>query len=139
MRRLTFVLMIALLLLRGWMGEAMATGMALTPLPHQGATQNIATHTHEKSAQAHFDHGIAEHESFHVAQAMHECAGDRDGEDASHAQCDTCAACQACNTVALTPPALSAHPVFSAGALPRHPAAFFASADAARGHKPPIS
>lgn len=142
MRRFTFVLMIALLLLRGWIGEAMATGMALAPLQHQGATQTIATHTHEISAQAHFDHETAEPEAFYEAQAVHDCTGGPASEDPSHAgpaPCDTCAACQACHTVALTPPAASAHPVFSARALPRAKAALFASADTARGQKPPIS
>jgi hypothetical protein len=142
MRRVTFILMIALLLLRGLMGEAMATGMALTPLQHQDATQTIATHTHKMSAMAHFDHETSAPAAFHEAQVHHDC-GDHTSNDgtapAVHAPCDTCAACQACNTVALMPPADSAHPVFSAPALPRAKAALFASAITARGQKPPIS
>lgn len=140
MRRLTFVLMIALLMLRGWMGEAMATGMALAPLqPLPVATTVIATHAHEMGAQAHFDHKTAEPEALHTAQAMHDCTGEPSSDDALHAECDACAACQACHTVALAPLAASAHPVFSARALPNAPTAQFASADPARGQKPPIS
>lgn len=143
MRRFTFVLMIALLLLRGWMGEAMATGMALAPLqPLPSATQTIATHAHQISAQAHFDHATAEPEAFYEAQAVHDCSGGPASEDPSHAgpaHCDACAACQACHTVALSPFAASAHAVFSARALPRAKAALFANADTARGQKPPIS
>jgi hypothetical protein len=140
MRRLSFVLMIALLMLRGWMGEAMATGMALAPLqPLPTATTIIATNAQDMGAQAHFHHETAESEVFHVAQAMHDCAGEPGSDDARHAQCDACAACQACHTVALTPLVASAHPVFSARALPNAPTAQFASADTARGQKPPIS
>ncbi|MDO8458964.1 MAG: hypothetical protein Q7K57_41265 [Burkholderiaceae bacterium] len=146
MRRFSFVLLIALLLLRGWMGEAMATGMAMAPLqPPPSATQTAAAHTHEISAQAHFDHATAESEAFYEAQAAHDCNGDPASDDPCHAghagqaHCDTCAACQACHTVALTPSAASAHPVFSARAVPRAKAAFFASADTGTGQKPPIS
>lgn len=146
MRRFTFVLMITLLLLRGWMGEAMATGMALAPLqPAPSATQTIATHAHEISSQAHFDHATAEPEPFYEAQAVHDCSGGPASEDPSHAgpahcaACQACQACQACHTVALTPFAASAHAVFSACALPQTKASFFASADTAIGQKPPIS
>ncbi|MBT9475906.1 hypothetical protein [Polaromonas sp.] len=143
MRRFTFVLMIALLLLRGWMGEAMATGMALAPLqPLPSATQTVAAHAHAPSAQMHVGHETAEPEALYEAQAVHDCTGGPASEDPSHAgpaHCDACTACQACHTVALTPFAASAHPVFSARALPRAKAAFFASADTARGQKPPIS
>lgn len=140
MRRLTFLVMIALLMLRGWMGEAMATGMALAPLqPVPVATTVIAAHAHEISAQAHSDHETAEPGAFQATQALHDCAGDPVHDDAPHAQCGACAACQTCHTVALTPRAASAHPVFSARTLPRAKAAHFASADTARGQKPPIS
>lgn len=143
MRRLTFVLMIALLMLRGWMGEAMATGMALAPLqPLPSATTVIATHAHETSAKAHFDHEIADVAVFHYKQAVPDCAdapASGDAAHTNHTQCDACAACQACHTVALTPLAASAHLVFSARALPHAPAAYFVSADTARDQKPPIS
>lgn len=143
MRRFFFVLMIALLLLRGWMGEAMATGMALAPLqPLPSATHTVPAHAHAPDAQMHAGHDTAEPELLYEAQVVHDCAGDTANDDPSHAgpaHCDTCAACQACHTVALAPFAASAHPVFSARALPRAKAAFFASADTSSGQKPPIS
>jgi hypothetical protein len=143
MRRFSFVLIIALLLLRGWMGEAMATGMALAPLqPLPSATQTVAAHAHAPGAQMHAGHEAAEPALFDEAQALHDCTGGPASEDPSHAgpaHCDVCAACQACHTVALAPFAASDHPVFSARTLPRAKAAFFASADTTRGQKPPIS
>jgi hypothetical protein len=140
MRRFSFVLMIALLLLRGWMGEAMATGMALTPLqPQPSATQAVAAHTHAPGTQMHVGHEPAEPEAFHHAQAVHDCAGDPASDEASDADHAHCVACQVCHTVALAPSAPGTHPAFSARALPRATAAFFASADTAIGQKPPIS
>lgn len=143
MRRFTFVLMIALLLLRGWMGEAMATGMALAPLQSPpSATQTVAAHTHQISAQAHFDHATAEPEAFYEAQAVHDCTGCPASEDPSHAgpaHCDACAACQACQAVALSPLAPSTASISISPALPRSSATQFASAVAALGQKPPIS
>ena len=134
MRRFFFVLLIALLLLRGWMGEAMATGMAASWLqPAQSATKTIATHAHDHLAQAHFEHETAS------ARALHGDCADHPADKASGAHCGTHAACQACQTVAPTPAIAYLAPVFTATLLPRAAAARFASADAALGQKPPIS
>ena len=60
MRRPLFIAMIFLLLLRGWVGDAMATGMAAGHLQQAApATEFIATHIHESGAGAHFDHEMA--------------------------------------------------------------------------------
>ena len=143
MRRFSFVLVIALLLLRGWMGEAMATGMALAPLqPLPSATQTVAAHAHAPGAQMHVGHEAAEPALFDEAQAVHDCTGGADSEDPSHAgpaHCDACAACQACHTVALSPLAPSTASISMPPALPRSSATQFASAVAALGQKPPIS
>lgn len=139
MRPLLFVLLIALLLLRGWTGDAMANDMALASLQHphqaqQSTPEIIATHTHGESAGAHFDHENA-------PPAAHGC----DGHAAEHAvtadsgHCQSCNACQACNSAALTQPATGANPVFNPGTPPRAGVARFASAEAALGQKPPIS
>lgn len=53
--------------------------------------------------------------------------------------CDSCAACQACNTVALSSLTTNAASLWAPPALPHSPAAQFASAVAALGQKPPIS
>ncbi|MEO5607864.1 MAG: hypothetical protein ABIR13_09850 [Polaromonas sp.] len=128
--------MIALLLVRGWAGDAMATDMALAPLQH--ATTLIATNAHGISAQAHLDHESA------ASRATHDCGGhaNEDTEDArfaADAHCESCAACQACHSVALTPATPSCGSLFSSASQPRSAAAQFASAETARGQKPPIS
>ncbi|MGH6638245.1 MAG: hypothetical protein ACREBY_06520 [Polaromonas sp.] len=145
MRFLLFALMIALLPLRGWFGDAMATEMALAQLQHQQpATKIIANHAHKPGAEAHFDHEPAASKAADAVQAVqvaHDCTGQPAG-DASHAadaHCESCSACQACHTVALSPAAAKLNPVFSALTLPRAAAAQFASAEAALGQKPPIS
>ena len=139
MRLPLFVLMIALLLVRGWAGDAMATDMALAPLQH--ATTLIATNAHGISAQGHLDHESA------ASRATHDCGGHahEDTEDAclaADAHCESCAACQACqacHSVALTPAMPGGGSLFSSIPQPRSAAAQFASAETARGQKPPIS
>lgn len=145
MRFLLFALMIALLPLRGWIGDAMATEMALAQVQHpQLATKTIASHTHETGAEAHFHHEAAAPEAADAVQAMqavHDCAGHA-ADDASHvadAHCESCAACQACHAVALSHAAPDVNPVFNALTRPHAAADQFASADAALRQKPPIS
>ena len=136
MRRLLLILMIALLPLRGWAGDAMATGMAAGQAQQMQqmhvATENIATHAHPASAKADF---------YHETVALPDCAGHDagNGDHAGNSHCDTCSACQACHTVALTHSAPDIAPVFHAFALPYSAADQFASADAALRQKPPIS
>ena len=139
MRTLLFVLMLTLLLLRGWTGDAMANDMALASLQHphqpqQSTIKTIATHTDGKSAEANFDHESA-------MPAMHGCAGHAADGTAPSADghCPSCDVCQACHSVALTPAAVGAAPVFGSCTQPRAKAARFASAEAAPGHKPPLS
>jgi hypothetical protein len=136
MRHLLFAVLIALLLLRGWVGDAMATQMAAGQLQHQ-ATQVAAEagHLHEDVEMAHTGHGTE-------APALHDCAeqpADSGNSQSADGHCETCAACQACHTVALSPAAPGAMPHFSALALPRPAADSFASADASLRQKPPIS
>lgn len=135
MRALLFVLMITLLLVRGWTGDAMANDMALASLQHphqahQSTTKTIAAHAHAVSVEAHFDHEPA-------MPAAHDCPG-HSAQDAD-GHCPSCDVCQACHSIALTPAAGGAAPVFGSRTQPRAKAARFASAEAAPGHKPPIS
>ena len=143
MRPVFFALMIALLLLRGWAGDAMANSMALAPLQHPASeSRQLATET-AATAAAHTEHEAAheaEHQTAHGA--THDCAGHAPTDDNSPAastHCQTCDACQACHGVALIPPAASPGAAFSPYTQPPAPAARFASADAAPGKKPPIS
>jgi len=139
MRHFLFAILIALLPLRGWVGDAMATQMAAGQLQHHhteaAAIQADHVHEHEAMDAAHADHHAQ-------APVMHDCADQTadDGDSQSaDGHCETCAACQACHAVALSPAALDSMPVFSAPTLPRPAADPFASADTALGQKPPIS
>ena len=136
MRHLLFAVLIALLPLRGWVGDAMATQMAAGQIQHQ-AVQSAAEagHLHEDVEMAHTSHATE-------TPALHDCAelpADGDNSHAADGHCETCAACQACHTVALTPAAPALPPYFSASTLPLPAADPFASADAALRQKPPIS
>lgn len=139
--------MILLLPLRGWLGEAMATEMAFGSAAHaQVATKMVATHVHEVGDSAHFDHDVDQTATSSEAaqaapQTVSNCAGHGSTEQ-SHAagtHCESCPACQACNTVALSPPAVNAAPTISARSQPLSMTARFASAEAVLGQKPPIS
>lgn len=142
MRHLLLALMIVLLPLRGWAGDAMATGMATAPLQHQqSAMEVIAGHAHEPGSVSHSAHEMASHAP---AQALHDCAEQADDQpaqagNAHDGHCNTCEACQACHTVALSPVTAGLNTSFNAPTQPRAMAAQFTSAPAALGQKPPIS
>lgn len=154
MRFLLFALMIALLPLRGWVGDAMATEMTLAQSWQQTTIKGVASNNHGTWINTHFDHKIVILNALHGAKARHEaqmplpplaarnCAGHAfagHGPSASMT-CDACVACQACHTAALGPHAARLlDTAFRIRALPGGPTARFASADTARDQKPPIS
>jgi hypothetical protein len=125
MRHLLFALMIALLPLRGWVGDAMAAQMASTALAHTGAA---AHHTmHDAPADP--------------ALALHDCAGHDDRHEqagTTQGDCSTCTACQICHSVALTPPLPHRTPASLTSGQPQASHPHFASAERAPGFKPPI-
>lgn len=156
------VLMILLLPLRGWAGDAMATDMAVgamtglqvaqkktTPV----ATEMVAMNVQGTGATAHFHAENADHPAFSdlqiVAKAAssHDCADMQAAPSDSHhaveggstMDCGVCPSCQACHTVALSLNSEKTEPVFNALALPQNAGYKFASADAALSQKPPIS
>ena len=157
MRALLFAFMIALLLLRGWAGDAMASEMALAPLQHPHphpasqpqpqpfAPETIAVHAHGASVNARLDLSFFTPAAPGALQATPDCAGHAangapDGAaPAAHGSCPSCDACQACHSAALIPACVSASPAFGPRIQPPAPTARFASADAAPGQKPPIS
>ena len=116
MRRWLLLLIVLLLPLRGWMGEAMAA---------------------EMRAQHHAQPPAAVSQS-----AAGDCAGHHD-QAADPQAADThdaaCAACQACSTLALAfgQPAVPAAPYGAAPLVPM--AVAFASAEPGSTDKPPIS
>jgi len=131
--------MIALLPLRGWMGDAMATEMALAQL--QSTAKIMASHAHGTSAGADFHHEAGAPEAVQEGPVAHDCA-EPASDDAFHAgtaYCGSCAACQACHTLALFPMAADLNDLVSERTLPRAASTPFASAEAALDQKPPIS
>jgi hypothetical protein len=154
MRALLLIIMIALLPLRGWAGEMMATEMASSQISHQheqldDAIESVAGHAHKQVVSATFEGKKAAFEVQKLpfeakdtqSAAMHDCEGHGKADEAAPADghCDLCAACQACNTVALSTAAVSLNLTFSSRTLPRPAATHFASATSALSQKPPIS
>jgi len=140
MRHLFLIFMIALLPLRGWVSDAMATGMLASQVQQhlQNATKKVATHGHEAGTKAHQD---TETEVAVAAPTAADCPGHASGAQAhaTDAHCDSCSACQACHTVALSPAAAGVTTVCDLRTLPPAAVAQFASAEAALRQKPPIS
>ena len=162
MRRPLFLFMIALLLLRGWAGEAMATDMATgqaqrtQQVQHakkiSNAIETIALSSDTALASGHFyteSTPAAPSAEDAVKTAGSDCAGhgealtveleDSTGFEGGSEHCDTCPACQACHTIALSLNLFSTATDSLPLALPNAPTAQFASAFAALGQKPPIS
>lgn len=131
MRRWLLLVMVLLLPLRAWVGDAMAAEMMGQRVAAQAQAEvHHGGHHGEAAAMVH-GHDCDEH-----AQAQP--ADDTPGASATPAgDCPTCASCQACSSVALWP---SVAP----GSLPRIPQAApdapqpaYASADAGHAFKPP--
>ncbi len=156
MRVLLLALMIVLLPLRGWMGDAMAMNTATGA---RIATQSIAENDPATLGTAHFD---AQYAGLALAGALAECpdhaaragaamglaqAGaplfsahpdcvDCDG-DASHG--NACNACQVCHTVAMSTGASPLSAFHLPALAPATAFPSFTSALPAPGLKPPIS
>ena len=134
MRRLLFVLLVLLLPLRGWVGDAMAIQMALPG--HHAPASGAMQHADSGSEPVH------SHMSTIASAAADDCAeqtGAQDtGNESDASHCEACAMCQTCHTVAvLQPPDLLA----ANQASPTSPPAImqvFVSADRTLFLKPPI-
>ena len=135
MRRLFLALMILLLPLRGWVGDAMALEMATRG---SAAAQNtiilIAENPHQSSDSTRFHS-----DSQPAAASGAHCDGHGDGTDESPNHNTVCFACEVCHTVAITdhtlPPGLLALPV----STPLSATFSDTSAANTRAAKPPIS
>ena len=151
MRIFLFALMIALLPLRGFAGDVMATEMAIQLAAqhsqqnevrdhHADATKNVAAHADYSGASGHFDSHHETATAQPAAMTGNACAGHVAAEQChSSDNHGSCQACQACHTVALSLALNPVQPVFPSSTLPHLAAAQFASAEAALGQKPPIS
>ncbi|MDM0009798.1 hypothetical protein QTI51_33870 [Variovorax sp. J22G73] len=149
MRTLLLALMIALLPIRGWLGDAMALEMARHSLPvasvstvsaASGATMATQAHCHEAmeamdatDADAGMQMAMDMSDS-PAGHASHDTTGGAD-----HQGCGTCTACQVCHTVALGGMPLIDTVHGAPQAAPAAHASRFASAEPAQGLKPPIS
>ncbi len=138
MRHLFLIIMIVLLPLRGWVSDAMATGMVTAQVQQQTAAKIVAIHAHEAGVQAHQD---TETVVADASQTAADCSGHASGGDdhAVDTHCNSCSVCQACHTVALSPAAADVTTAFNPRTLPRAVVAQFVSAEHALGEKPPIS
>lgn len=143
MRILLLALMIALLPLRGWVGDAMAMEMVASALHGtENAIDFAATRADNTRAEARFeaqpvamDHADCQG---HMAMATSSDNPADDTHQAHAADCATCAACQICHTVALTPMAWHIGTYALPAVQPQASSQHFASAECAPGFKPPI-
>lgn len=134
MRHFVLALMIALLPLRGWVGDAMAMEMAAETLEEPAsAIESVANNNHSARADALSEAKNTMHPDCpdHVASS--------DGTPHAASDCNTCANCQICHSVALTPTLPQLAQAAVPAAQPQATAALFASAERAPGFKPPIS
>ena len=148
MRRLFLITMIALLPLRGWVGDAMAMEMAIDmPVQMAMAVQktsplntiiSVADQAHPTRATGHF--GSENAAATHAECPGHSAMASGDATDnAASGHCNTCGACQICHTVALAGTVLFNPPqAISVLPLPLG-STRFASALPALSLKPPIS
>ncbi len=133
MRRLFFILMIALLPLRGWAGEAMATQMAIHAAQNN-AKNLIVNNSINTLSTAISSFKTPDCEIHASAPAEKANAATDVTEDSSH----TCTHCQACHAVGITNLALNRASYSAVNALPEVQIKRFASADLALRQKPPI-
>ena len=142
MRHIVLALMIALLPLRGWAGDVMATQMAASAISIEAVViKTAAVNALEMGEQGSFAHQKQNFESSNAPSDCHEQLGvHSDTVNASNSEhCATCPACQVCHTVALSPPSLNVTISFTSPQAGPTSASTFTSADTALGQKPPIA
>lgn len=126
--RILLTLMIVLLPLRGWTGDAMAV-----------VTMAAGTSTAVSGAHAHSQESATAHDCHGLDAADANGAGASPEPDQVHDVCAACALCQICHAVALTQPAADAAAFFATGAQPRSALPADLSATPLPGFKPPIA
>lgn len=122
MRRIIFILLIALLPLRGWAGEAMATQMAIeSALSQVHNTSNFAAVKNTRATM-----------SPECALRMNMATDDKGVVD------KVCVDCQACHMIALAEPVQASSKFAVKLAFEVSAATYFASAEPQFSQKPPI-
>ncbi len=140
MRRALFAMLITVLLLRGWTGDAMATQMALADaVPAVGTAVGAgAAHGHHDEHASQVPHGATSMAAEHSAHG--DCHDHGSPADlAQEADCPTCTLCQACHTVAITLPPLDLAAMTPPVSRPAAGTPRFASADRVLALKPPTA
>ncbi|MET3460074.1 hypothetical protein [Variovorax atrisoli] len=144
MRTLLLAIIIVLLPVRGWLGDAMAVEMVRHSLPAAMEAATVAS----AAAEAHCHEAMdADAGGGDMAMAMdmsahgssHDDGGSGTTSHGDHQGCGTCVACQVCHTVALGGMPLVAIVHGAPQASPPGHAARFVSAEPVQGLKPPIS
>jgi hypothetical protein len=146
-RHFIFALLIALLPLRGWVGDVMATQMATNMAAHavhhadESHGSSHAAQASVEAAQHTMTADCTEHGAAAPADVVVDAHDQPDAGMPTHAagDCPSCSACQVCHTVALSPQPFSQAASALPAATPVMAASHFASAEAAPGQKPPIS
>ena len=146
MRHLLLILMIALLPMRGWVGDVMAMEMAMAA-QKLVTIELIANNVYSTRATGQFkgeNRSAAQGEcAEHAANAaIHSpSVADRasSADDATSGHCNTCGVCEICHSVAMANPMASNPPDFIPHTLPSIGSTRFASALTALSQKPPIS
>ena len=125
MRVFFIALLIALLPVRGWVGDAMAISMAGLP----GGEHAAMVHTTDHATMDHGEHGD------HQAYAMHDAVADVDTDTGTHSH----SACDVCNGPVLTVADGSPELTRARHRLQADRVEAFISSVPRAGHKPPIS
>lgn len=128
MRHLLLALLVALLPLRGWVGDAMATGL----LAQQVAAAQHAAETSDVTPAT----GALAHQKQPPAA---ECPGHPAATDGSDSTQHNCTACNICHALAFVPVVAMPLPDVIPAAVPHPGTRAFSSAEAAASFKPPIS
>ncbi len=140
MHRIFLILLIALLPMRGWIGDATAAQMASQAVVKGtfvlaeeagSATKTEANHAHMAGTSDHF------HAEITIDCASHMANGSSPASDKEH--CNTCGVCQVCNSVTLAMPSPVAATATIALWVPPYRSTRFTSADRALSLKPPTS
>lgn len=148
MRFIVLALMMVLLPLRAWTGDAMATDMAVTLAAVQmqqtaPKLQEADSHQGQQHHENHRDH--AAHKAPATVSANTADCLNQGGCDQTHethqagGTCESCSACQACHNVHLLVGTAELKSDLSALWALTVMADPFVSAEAAPNHKPPIS
>jgi hypothetical protein len=134
MRRWFILIMIALLPIRGWVGDVMAADMVTQRIAALAQAPEMTRQAANAAADPHADcHGkAAAHSLAPAADAPHTATNTAN-------DCGSCTSCQVCHSVGMAPVAGAAPFVPAPHATPPLRGTHFASAEPARGFKPPIS